>query len=53
VDGIVASNFIVQEDAGLALDAVASEHIKYSVRIQLPRHPRRISLPSHLTPSRT
>ncbi len=32
MDGIAASNFIVQEDHGLALDAVTSERVKYLVR---------------------
>ena len=32
MDGIAASNFIVQEDEGLALDAVTTERIKYMVR---------------------
>ncbi len=33
VDGIAASNFIVQEDRGLVLDAASSERIKYLVRM--------------------
>ena len=36
VDGIAASNFIVQEDQGLVLDAMTSERIKYSVRTACP-----------------
>ena len=32
MDGIAASNFVVQEDEGLTLDAVTSERIKYLVR---------------------
>ena len=35
VDGIVASNFVTQEDYGLTLDAAASERLKYQVRPQL------------------
>ena len=34
VDGVAASNFIVQEDQGLTLDAAASERIKHHVRRQ-------------------
>ena len=42
VDGIAASNFIVQQDGGLTLDAAASERIKYHVRARsfvLPSRP--------------
>ena len=35
VDGIAASNFVVQEDHGVFLDPAESEHIKYKVRVLL------------------
>ena len=37
VDGIAASNFIVQEDQGLVLDAATSERVKYLVRVRSSR----------------